>query len=745
MTTTDHPPSVAPAAAPAQQGDARPRTMRIEEVIRVPESGEPEALTFGPGVTLLVGPPNAGKTKWLNFIDFVLGDTNGPEDTLGDDLAAKYRSATVTLQLVDVPESVADDPERPATPSDPQTASAAAAEAVAGRGADGAGRADDEHREGRPDAGGEEAPEPVLDDAPATPPDGDDGAPASGIRLVVERRWKDANMRSKVVVNGETMSDAAFSDFLLQALGVPRLHFPKGDPYAPRAWPALSWRMLYRHVYREERFWSDLADKQPAGEQHACLAQFLGIAEALFSAEYGALVERRKRVFALQAKKESFTDMLQQVTSEIGQFEELSVAVTADSIAASRARLTAEQAGYGDRRLGLLRDLTARAAAAQAEAESAAAEATRQAIERYGEQLAEHRAREEELAADQARGARRAEELTQYRDTVQNELRRLERAHTAGQALADLRVTHCPVCDQRVHPGGGSAVECYLCHQPYARDEDGPEFGSRRIGFELEQLRGEAAELTELLDRLATEQARVAGALRSTRDEVARLDELLRPVRAAAAAILPPGLSLLDQEAGRVGELLRALQRIERALELRDRLSEEIDAATREAADLEAEVDRVTRSVNFEAAGTTLADGFNSYLNALNAGDPGRWPEGRADVHLNARQAEVTINGAAWRPKLGATFACFFLNAYHYALLRLSGRPGCHYPGVAVLDFPPTLADGKAITDEENYLIEPFVPLVERLRPVETQLIVAGRAFVNLAGARRIELTEVWK
>jgi len=435
----------------------------------------------------------------------------------------------------------------------------------------------------------------------------------------------------------------------------------------------------------------------------------------------------------------------QDVAGHLGRDVRVSVAVTADSITASRARLTAEQAGYGDRRLGVLRDLTARAAAAQAGAEFATAEATHQAIERFGEQLAEYRAREEDLVADRARGARRAEELTQYRDSVQNELRRLERAHTAGQALADLKVTHCPVCDQRVHPGGGSALECYLCHQPYARDEDGAELGSRRIGFELEQLRGEAAELTELLDRLATEQARVESALRSTRDEIAHLDDLLRPARVSAAAILPPDLSVLDQEAGRVGEQLRSLQRIERALELRDRLTEEIDAATREASVLEAEVDRVTQSVNFEAAGTMLADGFNTYLNALNASDSGRWPEGRVDVHLDSRQVGVTINGAAWRPKLGATFACFFLNAYHYALLRLSGRSGCHYPGVAVLDFPPTLADGKAITDEENYLIEPFVPLVERLRPVETQLIVAGRAFVNLAGARRIELTDIWK
>ena len=37
-------------------------------------TGNVESLTLEPGVNLLVGPPNTGKTKWLQTLDFLLGD-----------------------------------------------------------------------------------------------------------------------------------------------------------------------------------------------------------------------------------------------------------------------------------------------------------------------------------------------------------------------------------------------------------------------------------------------------------------------------------------------------------------------------------------------------------------------------------------------------------------------------------------------------------------------------------------------
>ncbi|MFO0800566.1 MAG: hypothetical protein U0804_24115, partial [Gemmataceae bacterium] len=92
---------------------------------------------------------------------------------------------------------------------------------------------------------------------------------------------------------------------------------------------------------------------------------------------------------------------------------------------------------------------------------------------------------------------------------------------------------------------------------------------------------------------------------------------------------------------------------------------------------------------------------------------------------------------------VGGTSFGIVLLAYHYTLLKLSGRDGYNYPGLALIDFPMTLADGMTVADKENYLIEPFVTLFAT-RPT-FQLVVCGRSFENLQGVHRITLTTVWK
>lgn len=679
------------------------RTVMIERVTRTPASGDPETIEFAAGVNVIVGGPNAGKTKWLSVIDFVLGDTGTPEDGLGNELAEKYTSASVALRISDPSAVFPVDTPKP-----------------------------------------ENADEAEASDSEVEPADPDEAAgtipEVQAIQYVIERRWKEQGAKSKIFVNGEAMPAEAFSEFILRELRIPALHFPKGDPYSPRAWPALSWRMLFRHIYRQERFWSDFADRQPDGEQHACITQFLGIAESLFSEQFGELVDKRKRIMTLEARKDAYMETLHQVTADLGRFAELSVAVTPESLIAARSRLSEERDTLNQQRLAMLQALTTTVDAA-AEKGTQGAQIT---FEAFRVQLAQQRATEESLVAELARLSKRTEELTQYLRSVSSELQKLERAHTAGEVLAELKVTHCPVCDQPTNRSG-SAHECYLCHQTYHSAEDGAALGAKRLEFEVEQLRAEERELTELLKVQANEHHRFNEGLRTTRQEVQRLDTALQPTRAAAATILPPELSLLDQEMGRISEQLRTLDSLSHALELRDSLTGDIETISAELQALETVVNQLTEAVDFVRAADTLADGFNTYFNALNTGDPTRWPEGAVAVRIRGRQFDVTLDGHAWRPKLGATYACFFLNGYHYALLSLSGREGFNYPGLAIVDFPPTLADGRELTDEENYLIEPYVELLRRLQPVTTQLIVAGRAFVDLVGARRIELSDVWR
>ena len=666
------------ATAPGHEAPSRPRTLLIESIRRVPEVGAPEELTFEPGVNLIVGPPNAGKSKWLSFIDFVLGDTDPPEDTLGPELATSYRAVSISVRVYGL-----DNPNAPV---------------VAG----------------------------------ADAPD------AEGHQFVFERRWKEPGMKGKVFVDGDPMTTEEFSSFLLTTLGIPLLHYPKGDPYAPRAWPALSWRTLFRHIYREDRFWSDLADRQPDAEQHAALMQFLGLASQLFSDEYGDLVGKRKEAERLRVQKESYMALLGQITQELGRFDEFAVAITPDSVAAARDRLTADRDSVIEARAGLLTALAAQLPTTQTALPSTAM------LNTFGERLSSARSQKAQTEIDLNRSEQRLDELRRYRDSVHHERELLDRAETAATVLSPLRVTNCPACDRPIQPGGDG--NCYVCHQPDEAPDGATEVGAHRIAFERDQLAIEETELLEVIAGWERTVSRLRVDLDRVRDEVREIEDLLRPTQIAVAAVLPPDLGILDQRAGSLDEQLRTITAIERSLARRDALTAEIDRVTAEADALDAEVAARSRGLPLDAAATLLADGFNSYFNALGRDDPMRWQEGGVTVRLRKRDFDVEVNGADWHVRLGRTLQCFFLNAYHYALISLSIKPSCHYPGLAIIDFPPTLADGRELTDEENYLIEPFIGLVERLRTdAPVQVIVAGRAFVDLRGANRIPLTTTFQ
>ncbi|MDU6375587.1 MAG: hypothetical protein E6575_16100, partial [Bradyrhizobium sp.] len=156
---------------------------RLERQLSI---GNAETLAFAPGVNLIIGPPNTGKTKWLQTLDFLLGDPGenpfeGAEET---GLAEKYEAAAAEFTL------------------------------------------------------------------------GSDV-----FRL--QRKWREPGAKTKIFVGDTPMPPREFQHWLMERLGIPLLNFPKGNPLSGQTWPELSFRMLLRHIYRQQRFWGDLADKQP--------------------------------------------------------------------------------------------------------------------------------------------------------------------------------------------------------------------------------------------------------------------------------------------------------------------------------------------------------------------------------------------------------------------------------------------------------------------------------------------------
>lgn len=75
--------------------------LSVRRIDRKLWNGSTEALEFEDGVNVLVGVPNTGKTKWLQTLDFLLGDsgTNPFENSSDPTLAEKYDAAS-TLLLV---------------------------------------------------------------------------------------------------------------------------------------------------------------------------------------------------------------------------------------------------------------------------------------------------------------------------------------------------------------------------------------------------------------------------------------------------------------------------------------------------------------------------------------------------------------------------------------------------------------------------------------------------------------------
>ena len=49
-------------------------TLWVREMVRFPELGPEDRIVLTPGVNVLVGVPNTGKSRWLRMLDYVLGD-----------------------------------------------------------------------------------------------------------------------------------------------------------------------------------------------------------------------------------------------------------------------------------------------------------------------------------------------------------------------------------------------------------------------------------------------------------------------------------------------------------------------------------------------------------------------------------------------------------------------------------------------------------------------------------------------
>lgn len=638
-----------------------PATLQIDVLTRLLPNGQQEQLRFIRGVNVIVGPANAGKTKWLETLDYLLGDEISADERREDPIFAKYQAAHALLRVADE-------------------------------------------------------------------------------ELAVERRWNEPGGLNKVFVNQEAVSLKEYRALLMQKLGIPLVHYPQGNPYGPRAWPELGWRSLVRHIYRRQRLWTDIADQQPDVEQYACLVEFLGVAERAFSSDYGDLVAKQKKITELQFKRDQFMQMLQEVTRDLVVSEDLGVALTPVSIQTAEARMRADEAELFKQRDALLLSLRSQQSNTESQAESAQNSPLDQLSERL---VATQQEREALLGALKKTQARQVE-LAARRQLLEDELGRLERATEAGSLFADLKVTHCPACDQEVSTSDALAGSCYVCKQPI--DQAGVfAAAEKRLDFEREQIRAEVEETGELLSQIAVEINRLVQDGSRLFEETTRIQQALRPVRRAVAAILPPELTLIDMNVGSIQEQIRQLDRLRTSLNKREALAGQIQELQTQTAQLEAAVTAKTANLDFSTLGDWISDSMNDYLNQITKLNPNSWTAKPVSVQLTDSSFQIKVGGGNWKRKLGGTLTLYLLLAYHYSLLNLTVRPTARYPGLVILDFPAELEDGTSIADKENFVVQPFIDFLTQHAATPMQVISAGSAFESLQGVNRIELKHIWK
>ena len=550
----------------------------------------------------------------------------------------------------------------------------------------------------------------------------------------LERKWKESGNKTKVFVNGESVSASEFLSNLLIWLNIPILNYPQSNPLSFNKWISLSWRQLLRHIYRRQKSWGDLADQQLEIDQHACILMFLGIAENLFSDKHELLAAQRKKINYLEVKKDQFVKTLTEISKDILDSYSSLDTVTFECLDASIGNLETTLEDLLKQRDEVISSLTDNINNDFTVEES-------MQFNQFSDRWTELQSTHSNILFQKQEIQSRLEELTKYSQKIQDELDRLERAKSAGNIFRDLRVTHCPVCEKPVSPRNDLDY-CYLCKQPNQLDLDDSNMSEQRLEFENEQLQEEFKEAQDLISMVRRDVIRLNEEERTTEEELSFVKQQMKPLQSAATMVLPPEIFQIDMEMGRIHERIRQLNRIKGALSLQDNLSGEIDNIDNQINALQDEVNEVDKSIDFEQCSNFLTEKINSYLRLIDG-----W-KNQGDISLRLKERSFSfLAGTKKISSLSSTTMMYFLAAYNYALLSLSNKDQYHYPSFSILEFPANFVDGAQnieVRNLENFVLEPFVELVSQEGMQNTQVIAVGRAFQGLENVHRIELTQVW-
>lgn len=464
------------------------------------------------------------------------------------------------------------------------------------------------------------------------------------------------------------LAPRAFSDWILQQLGWPLIEIPRGRvaELATELVP-LTFRTLWRHVFRREDSWLVFASQEQEFHRRAVLAFFLGLAEERYSNVDFQLAAAERHVVELRrqlASLDRLTDeTVRQVARELGLPETSSATVEeTDSALAGQAATLDLQREEVTRRL--------------------------QATEGFvSETSARFDAVSRNLVAVRSRAAALREALEGYRAAlVANvaELAKLERAATSVELISALPVTMCPVCGQtppHARDWPSSTGRCYLCDQDVVAD-----VRDRRIRLEEVVVSREKAELDEVVVRTEAELSDLEATARALLAERERLGAHIDSERRDLLAPFVGQLEEISRRLGAIEQQRAALAGLRGLIGRREALSSELEQAIGAVDQAQVDVRRVQSSrLETHRRCAIFADRMTEFLEKLTT-EP--WQFGR--VTIAEEELSFYVGGGPWDIVLGGESRVLFLLSYQYALLHLSGDlpSASHAPGLAILDNP---------------------------------------------------------
>lgn len=546
----------------------------------------------------------------------------------------------------------------------------------------------------------------------------------------IQRRWKEQGIKSKTIIDGKAYDSVEFSLFMLEKLHIPNLKFSKGNPYIDGNQFSLTFRTMLRHIYRQERFWNDIADQQYHSEQHAVISQFLGIAEKMFSPAYGDMINLQKEKITLESQKNTLETLLDEFGKNMTQVGETKMLfTTSDSIKEKIIILEKQVEDLIVKRNSIVFTATSnlKKEANLSQNEDVVLAKQRLDLSRDLAQLTTQISKQND----------RIEKFTSLLKAIDSEIDKFKRAKEAGDIFAEIKISHCPACHQEVHKQEHEQDKCFLCHQ-----STNESLNNDRVGFEISQLESEKKELKELISKLSIEKQKLIIQERALKENIESINRKLEPLMQAVSALVNSQMGLLDVERGKIEEQIITFRRLENNLKTKDIITNKIEELDKKINLKKIEIANI-ESGNNEQPSNDLADGMMEYINQICETNPERWQQGRIDLNISEKDFKFSIGRSKWS-SVGGTLRAYFLFAYHYGLLKLSSNPNYHYPGLVIIDLPFELSEaGEESKKAENYLIEPFVKLCQTSNP-KPQVIIAGRSFKGLQNVKEISFDKTW-